>query len=257
MEKYIISKLKNEIHFLKKNKDSFCQCGNWPLGMVIGNTWFHLSHLEKLTALFCHIFFSRAIFPCVLSIGDKHKGNFLKSSLRWGRMWSHMLGLTISHKFMAFARIGIWGLTFTSLLCQWLKLVKPMRGCRMPHTRKLRTWKTANGNDSMLTDSWLPSHTIVTIVGNTCTVALTRLHPVKSSTRATVLVLAIRNNNSVSRFLITVPHDSHVGNTCTVALTRLHPVKSSTRATVLVLAIRNNNSVSTVQRMNLGSFGIQ
>jgi hypothetical protein len=68
------------------------------------------SHLEKLTVLFCHIFSSRAIFPCVLSIGDKHKGNFLKSSLRWARKWSHMLGFTSSHKFLAFARIGIWGL---------------------------------------------------------------------------------------------------------------------------------------------------
>jgi hypothetical protein len=60
--------------------------------------------------------------------------------------------------------------------------------CRMPHTRKLRAWKTANGNGSMLTASRLPSHTIV---GNTCAVALTGLHPFKSSARATVLVLAI------------------------------------------------------------------
>ncbi len=85
-------------------------CGNWPLGMVMGNTWFHLNNLEKLTALFCHIFSSRAIFPWVLSIGHKHKGNFLKSSLRWARKWSHMLGLTSSHNFLAFARIEIWGL---------------------------------------------------------------------------------------------------------------------------------------------------
>jgi hypothetical protein len=106
------------------------------LGMVIGNTWFHPNHLEKLTELFCHIFSSRAIFPCVLSIGDKHKGNFLKSSLSWGRKWSHMLGLTNSHKFLAFARIGIWGLTLTSLLWQWLKLVKPLRGCLSYATHK-------------------------------------------------------------------------------------------------------------------------
>ncbi len=116
MEKSIISKLKNEIHFLKKNNYSFCQYGNWPLAMVIGNTWFHLNHLEKLTALFCHVFSSRAIFPCVLSIGDKYKGNFLKSSLRWGRKWSQMLGLTSSHKFLAFARIGIWGLHINVLV---------------------------------------------------------------------------------------------------------------------------------------------
>ncbi len=57
------------------------------------------------------------------------------------------------------------------------------------HTQeKYERWKTGNGNGSMLTASWLPSHKIV---GNTCTVALTRLHPFKSSARATVLVLAI------------------------------------------------------------------
>jgi hypothetical protein len=115
IEKSIISKFKKRNSFFFKNY-SFCKCENWPLAMVIGNTWFHLNHLKKLTALFCHIFFSRVIFPGVLSIGDKHKGNFLKSSLRSVRKWSHMLGLTGSHKFLAFARIGIWWLVFTSYL---------------------------------------------------------------------------------------------------------------------------------------------
>ncbi len=33
--------------------------------------------------------------------------------------------------------------------------------CCVPHTRKLRTWKTTtNGNGSMLTTSWLQSHTV-------------------------------------------------------------------------------------------------
>ncbi len=60
--------------------------------------------------------------------------------------------------------------------------------CRVPHRRKLRTWKRGNG--SMLTASWLQSHMVV---DNTCTVVLTRLQPFKSSAKATMLVLTIRN----------------------------------------------------------------
>jgi hypothetical protein len=83
MEKYNFDIFEKEIYFLKK-KNRFVNVetdpwhGNWKY------TISSESHLEKLTVLFCHIFSSRAIFPCVLSIGDKHKGNFLKSSLRWG-----------------------------------------------------------------------------------------------------------------------------------------------------------------------------
>ncbi len=189
MEKSIISKVKSKIHFLKENKIiQFCQCGNWPLAIVIGNTWFHLSHLEKLTALFCHIFSSRAIFPCVLSICNKHKGNFTKSSLRWGKKRSHMLGFTSSHKFLAFARIGIWWLYIHVLVVAVAKTYEtPAWVSVVCHTLNV---KTPNGNGSMLTASWLPSRTIV---GNTCTVTLTGLHPFKSSARATVPVLAIRN----------------------------------------------------------------